>query len=1380
MKGECIIEVSDAHHYQNYWYQMVEFDILDEEAPSVESLAISAGLSADEVKAGQPITAEWAITGGQAPYTVHTYWRIITEYSQNEHFIHSNATTGTDSFIPRYGEGGSLYIWVEDAVGRTDSQYYSFDITDETPSAKPFTVELSLNNREVKKGDPVTASWEIRGGTLPYSITRVDWSIYEDRDSHRIDAKYTHESRSVSLTPHFGDRGYMNIEVRDAKGRTADASVHFNIIGEDTETLSCGIELSEGSVQVGQEISARWAFSGGLSPQVDKASWVIVDSNLKKTYIPAEVGAEAIITLTPGFGSYGYLELRVSDETGYSRDILSKGFKILGADPASPLTGSVTLDRPDVDAEKGESVTASWAFSGGKEPYTTECHWVIDENGIEHLISADTNADTASLTPKFGQYVYMKVSVTDEDGRRQDFNSGRAAIQNGNEAAPISVSVSTAASSVKAGEDITGNWTISGGKTPYTVSFAWATRGEGGAWSESEWEPADNAAGSVSFKPKNGQVKGYLRIKVTDADERQAIGKSTYFDIIPVSPVRFELNAEEKTLAAGEGFQLIASLEPADAAVGSVSWESSDPGIATVTAEGYVQAVGLGTARITARVATEEGGEVEASCEVRVKRLVETVTFPQNFEELTVGAERQLMAMVLPENADDPSLVWASSDTGVAKVDEHGLVTGLSSGSATITATARDGSGKSASCEVQVRQRIETLTLSHSYEELNVGDKLPLTATVLPANADNQSLVWTSSDTDVAEVDEYGLVTAKSPGAATITATVQDGSGVSAECSVVVKKPELIITINMPKEVELGKPITATWGVSGGTGNYSYDYEWSVAIGDAYFSMESAFNQINNEATFIPTDGHEGEFLLTVRDSTGAEVYQSALFSITDRPAKFTLNAAEKFLLAKKTFALKGTLTPASAAEGKITWKSSSTAVATVSASGLVTAKKTGTATITATVKLKNGKTMTAKSVIYVQTGKLSLNQTVKTLLIGKTFTLIGTTSPSGAAKGKATWKSSNTAVASVSASGVVKGIKAGTATITASVNINGGGTATAKSTIYVAGFSLNATVKSIMVNKSFTLKSTLTPSGAAAGKVSWKSSNPAVATVSASGAVKGIKAGTATITATIALKGGGTATAKSTIYVAGFSLNATEKTLTVGKSFTLKGTLTPSGAANGKVTWKSNDSKIATVSASGALKGIKAGTATITATIALKGGGTATAKCKVYIISGLKLNTTTKTLLVGKTHVLKGTLNPATAGAGKIIWKSSKGAVASVDETGRVTANGAGTATITATVALKGGGTATAKCAVTVTEFMLNASTTSVQVKKTYALKGTLAPSLVAGKPITWKSSNSKIATVSAAGVVKGIKAGKATITATVKLADGRTVTAACAVTVK
>ena len=341
---------------------------------------------------------------------------------------------------------------------------------------------------------------------------------------------------------------------------------------------------------------------------------------------------------------------------------------------------------------------------------------------------------------------------------------------------------------------------------------------------------------------------------------------------------------------------------------------------------------------------------------------------------------------------------------------------------------------------------------------------------------------------------------------------------------------------------------------------------------------------------------------------------------------------------------------------------------------------------------------------------------------------------------------------------------------------------------VSVTGVTLNKTSTSIQVGGTETLTATVSPKDAANKKVTWKSSNAAIASVDANGKVTGVKAGEATITVTTE-DGGKTATCKVTvsdkeIKVTGVKLNKSETSLLVGGNETLTATVLPEDATNQNVTWKSDKPEIATVDANGKVTAVKVGEATITVTTE-DGGKTAT--CKVTVsetsvaVTGVTLNKATLSLIAGASETLTATVAPADATNKKVTWKSSDAAVATVDAAGKVTAVKAGEATITVTTE-DGGKTATCKvtvkaAAVAVTGVTLNKTALTLNIGASETLSATVAPADATNKKVTWKSSDAAVATVDTNGKVTAVKAGEATITVTTE--DGGK-TATCKVTVK
>jgi len=162
------------------------------------------------------------------------------------------------------------------------------------------------------------------------------------------------------------------------------------------------------------------------------------------------------------------------------------------------------------------------------------------------------------------------------------------------------------------------------------------------------------------------------------------------------------------------------------------------------------------------------------------------------------AAPYMLSATILPSNATYKTLLWKSTNTSIASVDQNGLVTFVGAGTAVISATATDGSAVSANCSVNVSVPVESIYIPQTIG-LKVGEITPVTAFVLPLNASNKLVKWTSSDPSIATVDTNGMVTAISVGSAKIIAQSVDGQK-TAVCITSVSSIAIAMTkITLPQ-----------------------------------------------------------------------------------------------------------------------------------------------------------------------------------------------------------------------------------------------------------------------------------------------------------------------------------------------------------------------------------------------------------------------------------------------------------------------------------------------------------------------------------------------------------------------------------------------------
>ena len=221
------------------------------------------------------------------------------------------------------------------------------------------------------------------------------------------------------------------------------------------------------------------------------------------------------------------------------------------------------------------------------------------------------------------------------------------------------------------------------------------------------------------------------------------------------------------------------TLTPEEVQNVTLTWASSNPEVVSVE-NGIATALASGEATVT----VQANEKISASCQITVlKAEVKSVTLDKERIELFIGETAPLAATVQPADAEYV-LNWKTADEKIATVDDKGTVTGVAVGETSVTVQA----GKAtAQCQVVVKAvPVESITLDPKNLELEVGETLTISATVLPENATDKTVVWSSLNETVATVDASGTVTAVSAGNAVIKAAAGEVEGV---CLVTVTAP---------------------------------------------------------------------------------------------------------------------------------------------------------------------------------------------------------------------------------------------------------------------------------------------------------------------------------------------------------------------------------------------------------------------------------------------------------------------------------------------------------------------------------------------------------------------------------------------------------------
>lgn len=246
-------------------------------------------------------------------------------------------------------------------------------------------------------------------------------------------------------------------------------------------------------------------------------------------------------------------------------------------------------------------------------------------------------------------------------------------------------------------------------------------------------------------------------------------------------PTSISVSPSGAAMNVGEERALEVTFAPQGCETYPISWSSSAPEVASVTEAGVVKALSNGNAVITAT--TTGGVSLTATCEVTVSTMPTSISITPESAELHKGEKMSLGITYYPEESVHLGIVWWSENENVAKVDASGVVTAVGNGTAVIKAVP-DGLTITAEATVTVTTLAEKITLDPRNYTALPGTVFSIEATVLPEDASDKNVTWTTDNEEVATVDSNGNVTVTGIGAANITCTAADGSDVSAVCQV--------------------------------------------------------------------------------------------------------------------------------------------------------------------------------------------------------------------------------------------------------------------------------------------------------------------------------------------------------------------------------------------------------------------------------------------------------------------------------------------------------------------------------------------------------------------------------------------------------------------
>lgn len=742
----------------------------------------------------------------------------------------------------------------------------------------------------------------------------------------------------------------------------------------------------------------------------------------------------------------------------------------------------------------------------------------------------------------------------------------------------------------------------------------------------------------------------------------EAFGQKFEVEVtVKTSINKITLDSTELELAKGEEKTVKATIEPEDTTDDkTIKWESDNPDVATVDQNGKVTAISGGKATITATTVNE----ISATVEVTVNVPVTNATINKENLSLNKGESEKLEVTIEPSDATDKTVKWESDNPDVATVDQSGNVTAVSGGNATITAKVGTFTLKT---EVEVIVPIETIELNETSIEMLPTQEKNLKITINPSDTtEDKTVKWESSASDVVAVDQNGKISALKPGTATITAHVGSHS-VKAEVKVLIPIDNIVIS-NSNVNLEKGKTEKLTIQV------YPENAEEDTTV--TWESSNPNVATIDENGVVTAVGGGKATITGTLKNGKKVTAEVNVTVPMTEVIVNHTALELEK----GQSEQLEVTIKPEDTTDDKtITWKSSNPDVATVNDDGVVTAIGKGNATITGT--FKNGKFVTTTVSVIVPITSVTLDRDNISMNRGTTTTLIATINPSDTTEDTTKkWESSNPDVATVDQNGNVTAVGKGNATITVTVG-NKKATAKIEVLVPITSVHINKEQANVIKNQTLTLSAIINPSDTTEDTtVTWESDDPTIATVDKNGVVTGKSAGTVTITGT--LKNGMKITSTITVTIIpvdSIAFEEKEMTALKGKEIPLNVIINPTNATEVEtITWESSDTSIVTVDENGRIKGLKAGTATITAKMG-------NLSCSIDItveevhLTDIEIKNDLSNIHVGDSMNIELILNPQnTTDELTFTYYSSDEDVISIDENGHLVAKAPGTATIT------------------------------------------------------------------------------------------------------
>ena len=506
-------------------------------------------------------------------------------------------------------------------------------------------------------------------------------------------------------------------------------------------------------------------------------------------------------------------------------------------------------------------------------------------------------------------------------------------------------------------------------------------------------------------------------------------------DIKTVAVESVSLDKTEAVLKEKETVKLNATVLPENADNKNVHFTSDNDAVAAVDDNGLVTALSSGEAVIT--VITEDGKKT-AKCKITVEKEIiqlKTITITNAPAELEKGAQVQLGIKYIPDNTtQSKSVEWKTSDASVAVVSSTGLVTAKKTGTVTITAVSKADSSIQSKVTIKVLSHITDVTVTGPSGTLYTDTKYKLTAKITPDDTtDNKTVIWSVSDSNIAQIATDGTLSFKKAGTVDVIATVKATSSNTVIKKLTVTGVKRVINVS---SVALDK---TTVNLKKGE---TVKLNATVAPADAdnkevtYTSSNSAVAKVDN--TGLVTAIAPGDAVITVTTKDGSKT-ATCKINVNNPISKVTIKETVGNIYIKDTYKLTIDVAPADSNDEKnIVWSTSDSNIISINQKGIITANAIGKATITASVKASDGSIHSdSKDITVIKRAvqKVQILIDSKEMSVGDTIQAKAEVSPDNATYKNVIWSSSDSSVAEIDNLGNIRAKKAGNVEIKATAD---------------------------------------------------------------------------------------------------------------------------------------------------------------------------------------------------------------------------------------------------------------------------------------------------------------------------------------------------------